>query len=193
MTIQRFRPAVLVAIVVLALYPAIGVMRAQEIAAKGAPTTLQFDGATRTRTKGFLELSATLTDANHKGISKRVISFYQQVDLLGTRDALLGTAETDSTGSAALTYQPAEEGQQTIIVRFAGDDTYAASEASDTIQVTNAVPPYAPTPEPLAGPARWLPRVLGLLVISVWLLLFGVFAVTAWGIKKVGRLSASEA
>ena len=187
MTLYRLRPALLAAALMLALCTPLAIL---PVRAAGAATTLKFDGATPTRTKGIVTLAAILTGPDRKPLSKRPINFYEQVDMLGPREALIGSFETDSTGRAELDYQPADSANRTIIVRFAGDPNYAASEAHGTVQVTDAVPLYAPAAEPLATPAWLLPRVMGMMVVLMWLLLFGVFVTTARRIRRVGRKEA---
>lgn len=184
MTIHRLRTVFLAAVLVLALCAPLETLQVRGAA---AATTLKFDGSTPTRTQGIVALAAILTGPDRKPLSKRPVNFYEHVDLMGPREALIGTAETDSTGTATVSYQPSNDGAQTITVRFPGDTAYAASEASDTIQISGAVPPYAPLAEPLAVPAWLLPRAMGLLIVLTWLILFGVFITTALGIRRLGR------
>lgn len=190
MTTRHSRPILLAVIIVLALCAQLGML---QVRGAGAATTLKFGGATTTKTKGIIVLRATLVGIDGKPISKRPINFYEQVELMGTRQALVGSAETDSTGTATLSYHPAEDGQQTIIVRFPGDEGNAASEARGVITVSGAVPLYAPAGEPLASPARWLPRILGMLIAATWLILIGVFFITTWGVRRMGRKATAGA
>ncbi len=134
--------------------------------------------------KGHLTLRATLSDQAGKPVTGRLVSFYEHVQLFGGRDALLGSATTDSTGYTAIDYQPVETGPQTIKVQFNGDDELAASEASSNITVTDATPVYWPEPLPLAEVRQWLPFGLASLVLATWAVLLGVSLRTIRGIRS---------
>jgi hypothetical protein len=153
----------------------------------GAATRLRVDEPTRTSTRGQLVLSATLMTGDGRFVSDRAIDFYQQTEFFGRRDALIGTATTDTTGVAILVYQPALRGTQTLVARFGGSGGFAAAEATTTIEVREVAEPFEPEPLPLATVRQWLPFGLGATVISVWAILLGVLARTAWGIKAAGR------
>jgi hypothetical protein len=143
--------------------------------------------------KGHLTLRATLATAAGAPASEKTISFYEHVDLFGGRDALLGSATTDSTGYAAIDYQPVETGSQTITVRFIGDSQLAGSEVSSNIDIRDAAPVYTPEPLPLATVRQWLPLGLASLVLATWVVLLGVAVRTIRGIRSVradeGRIS----
>jgi hypothetical protein len=134
--------------------------------------------------RGHLTLRATLTTAEGKPLGDRQVTFYQQVDLFGTRDALIATGSTDSTGFAAVDYQPVENGTQTIKARFLGDGGAASIETSTTITVRDAVPVYTPDPLPLATVRQWLPVGLATLVLATWAVLLGVTLRTVLGIRR---------
>ncbi len=68
-------------------------------------TALQMRSAT-TKTQGRLALYATLATADGQPVSDRTINFYEQVQFLGDRRAYLGSASTDASGQAILTYEP---------------------------------------------------------------------------------------
>lgn len=142
--------------------------------------------------KGHLTVSATLTTQAGKALSGELINFYQQTDLFGPRDALLGTATTDSSGYAAIDYQPAQTGSQVIKVRFSGDVHTAAADASRTIQVRDVIPPYTPDPLPLAQIRQWLPLGLASLVLGTWAVLLGVSLRTVLGIRAARAARKDE-
>ena len=137
--------------------------------------------------KGHLTLRATLTSAEGKPLGDRAVNFYQRVMLFGERDALIGTGTTDSTGYVAIDYQPVEDGSQMILARFLGDPSAGPAEASNTIQVRDSVPVYAPPPLPLASVRQWLPLGLATLVLATWAVLIGVTARAVLGIKGARR------
>ena len=148
------------------------------------PTTLTLGPAAPTRIKGQLSLSAKLTTQDSKPVSGQEIDFFVPVELFGSRDAFIGSATTDSTGQASLGYQPAQLGQQTIVARFTGGASYAASEARADIQVNETVPAIKTEPLPFAGLRDGLPIILVALVVVVWGVLLGVFLGTVRGIRR---------
>jgi hypothetical protein len=106
------------------------------------------------------------------------------------RDALLGSATSDATGFAAIDFQPAELGQHTITARFNGDEQYALSQISSTIEVREVAPIYVPEPLPLASVRQWLPLGLASLVLATWAVLLGITARTVLGVRAAGRRQA---
>jgi hypothetical protein len=142
--------------------------------------------------KGHLTLRATLVTTEGKALGERQVTFFEQVTVFGPRDALLGTATTDSTGYAAIDYQPAELGSQRIVVRFNGDEQYAPSLANSSIDVREVVPIYPPAPLPLASVRQWLPLGLASLVLGTWAVLLGVTLRTVLGVRAAGRRRASD-
>jgi hypothetical protein len=157
-----------------------------------APTTIAFGGASTTRTRGQLALTATLADAAGKPIGEREVAFYQRVAFFGARDAYIATATTDADGTATIVYEPAEAGQQSILVRFAGDTTYAEGSASGAIDVQDAGAPFAESPLPLASVRGWLPFVLGAFVLATWLALLGIFWRAISGVRAAVPVGRSE-
>ncbi len=151
-----------------------------------APTKLVVEGSGPTRVKGQLALAATLTGADGKPLGDRPVEFYLQVDFFGRRDAHLGTAATDSTGRAAIVFEPAELGRHTVIAYVAGAPGYAPAQATGSIDVGTVEPAFAAEPLPLALVSRWLPFVLGALVFATWTALLGTLVGT------VGRIKAAE-
>ncbi len=157
------------------------------------PTRLRFDAAVRTSVRGQLVLTAVLTSADGVVIPGRPIDFLLVLDLFGRREAQLGRAETDVAGVAALAYWPTLSGPQVIVVRFRGDERYARAESTSTIDVREAVLPFAEEPLPLAPVRQWMPAGLGLITVLVWGLLLGTLALTAGAIVRAGdRPSATS-
>jgi hypothetical protein len=156
-------------------------------AAQSAAPTLKVNGATRTSTRGVLALSATLSRADGTPLPDQEVSFYQQVDLFGPRDALLGSAATDSGGVAVLLYQAATRGRQTIKATFGGSSGVGKAEASTAIDVRDVVDPYEPDAEPLASLRQWLPVALTSVVVAVWALVLGIAGTSILRIRTRGR------
>lgn len=156
---------------------------------KSAPSTLTFRGASPARTQGHLTLAASLATAEGKPLSNRSIEFFQGVSLFGAREAYLGAAITDATGTAVIAFQPAQAGRHEITARFLGDDGYARAESSGAIEVREVAPPFRSRPLPFAGFAEWLPYALGALILAIWVVLASVFLRTAQGVRAAARAS----
>ena len=157
----------------------------------GSPTTLRLTTAPRINEKGretpgWLVLRAELKTTDGKPVTNQSVSFSQAVDLFGPREAALGEAKTDSTGLAALLYQPAQSGKQTINVSFAGGEGYAPSKTSSAIEVASVVPIFESQEEPLplAQIRPWLPIGLGGVVAAAWIVLLGVLLSTIRQIRN---------
>ena len=161
-------------------------------------TTIKLSSSQRlddngTPMKGQLILSAVMTAPDGKTINGQVISFYENVDLLGTRQALLGTATTDSTGSAAIAYQPAQSGNQTIIARSVGSAGFAAAEGQMSLDVSEVVPPFRSEAKPLASIGDAMAIIFGVATAGTWLVLLGVLLRAIVGIRSAGPLANGEA
>lgn len=163
---------------------ALGLLPQRVQAQAVAPTVVVVGPAAPTSVKGQLAVSAKLTTADGKPLNGQHVDFYLPVELFGSRQAFVGTATTDSTGAATIGYQPAQVGRQTIVARFTGGETYAASEASAEIQVGETVPAIKGEPLPFAGLREWVPIGMLALVVLVWGVLLGVLLGTVQGIRR---------
>jgi hypothetical protein len=152
-----------------------------------APTRLTLSEPTRGGLKGHLTLRAVLAAADGKALGERQVTFYGQSTVFGAREVVLGSATTDSTGLAAIDFQPTQLGEQTMLARFRGDDVFAAAQASGTLDVREIVPIYSADSLPLASVRQWLPLGLASLVLATWGVLLGITAVTVLGVRAVGR------
>jgi len=180
---RRLMFVVLATMVALPLATATALETASADAPNAVETSLRISGASASRVKGQLVLSATLTGPDGKPVNNRPVDFYQQVELLGTRDSYLGTALTDATGTASLAYQPAQKGQQTIKARSTLDESSPAVEAVSTIQVGQVVPPIPSEPLPLAPAGQWLVYAVSAVVLGVWAVLLAILATTVLGVR----------
>jgi len=115
-----------------------------------------------------VNLSARLVQADGKPIGSRPVIFFVRTAVFGNRLMPLGTANTDSSGTAAMTYTPTWEGDQHLVLRFAGDVAYASAETTATALVRVATPAYQAEQEPLIAARRWLPVAAGAVVVGVW-------------------------
>ncbi len=142
--------------------------------------------------RGQLILTATLTTADGKPVSDQQVQFYEQVTFMGgQREALLGTATTDSTGAAAIQYQPAHVGTDTIIVRFASSGGYQAAESQLQLDVTDVVPPFTTEPAPFSSVGTGLSIAFALLVVGTWAILLGTLLRSVIGIRAAARTLAA--
>lgn len=134
-------------------------------------------------------VSARLTDADGKPIGNAPITFWLDVELLGSRKAFAGSATTDATGTARI---PATPRQQTYQVRatYAGDDTHLAIEGTAILEF----PPERVTPVQIVAPPSKIqtlrtvmPRVMGIVVALLWLFFA---AATVYVVRSVRRPAA---
>lgn len=133
--------------------------------------------------KGQFLISATLTTADGRFVVNSPVQFVENVEFFGQRSADLGSSVTDSTGYAAVVYQPSQTGQHTIIARFGGDSQHAASDATYALNATDVVPPFIAPPLPLASVGKWLSVSMAVLGVAFWLVLLGVLGRTVWRIR----------
>jgi hypothetical protein len=151
-------------------------------------TDLRLDRATRTSTPGLLVLSAVLTTTDGRPLSDQPVDFYLYSEVFGPRDVHIGAAKTDATGVALISYQPALRGRQTIKARFSGNENYAQAQTSSAIDVREVKPPFVPEPLPLASILPWLLPGIGVILVSVWGALLGVFLSAVLGINAASSV-----
>jgi hypothetical protein len=175
---KRFGLSLVLAVAIAALGAGIWDMAfAEPLQANATTLTLNSDPRLNQKgavLKGQYVIAATLS-AGNKFISQQPVVFREHVDLFGPRDADLGTAVTDSTGTAVIFYQPAVTGPQLISAQFVGDDAFAGSSATITLDVREVVPVFTSDPSPLASVGKWLTVSLGVLGVAFWAVVLGTF------------------
>ncbi|MHB1415534.1 MAG: hypothetical protein ACYC1C_09790 [Chloroflexota bacterium] len=155
---------------------------------QGAPTVLNVKEQSAAKSSGRVVLSATLTTPDGQPLNNLPVKFYQEVDLLGSREAYLGTATTNATGTATLSFQSSEQAKPTVKVRFEGNDGYVAAQAVFTLSGVQAASPFVAEVAPLAPVGRWLTNAALAAVLAVGLLLLGILLSTAHSIRaSAGR------
>jgi len=165
-----------------------------ESASQPSPATMTLNTAPSLDGKGHkitgqLLLVVTFTAADGTALNNKTVDFYEHVTFVGSdREAKLGTATTDSTGVAAIAYRPAQNGQHTLVARFAGDEAAAKTETTSTIKVSDAVSPFAPKAAPLASVRQWLSVGVAMVVVGVWMFLFGILLRVVLGIRAEARV-----
>jgi 5-hydroxyisourate hydrolase-like protein (transthyretin family) len=133
------------------------------------------------------QLVVHLAMDNGEPITGVEVQFLRQVDFLGLRTIPLGTARSDASGDARTTLEATSEEEQTIVVRFAGDEHYEAAELTEQV----ALSPLVAVAPPVTGKAALspissaMPGLLGLTAAGVWLLMFGLIAFTVLAIRRV--------
>lgn len=124
-------------------------------------------------------------------IAGALIDFWAEVEILGTRTALLGTAITDATGVARVPISPRRPDYR-IRATFAGNELYAPVETAVVLSFpAERVEPVeisAPA-SPLATLRTVMPRAMGIVVALLWIF----FAVAVfYVVKTIHRHSASS-
>jgi hypothetical protein len=135
---------------------------------------------------------ATLTTEDGRYLGNRPLQIVEPIDFFGRREAMLGTALTDGTGMAAVTYQPSQDGNHLVVVRFRGDSEYSATKSQLEIVAADVISPFAEEALPLASVGTALAIVLAFLGIAFWAVLLGVMGGTAWRIQRAPRLQHSS-
>jgi hypothetical protein len=169
-------------IVALILVLALGTAALAQ-AAEDQSASLTFEGAGKTRVKGQIILSATLTTTDGKPVGDRTVEFYQQTSIFGDRESHIGSAVTDSSGTAVLAYRPAQTGQQTISIYFTGGSGLVSTSTTGTITVNEVAALFESHPLPLVLLGQWLPVVLAAFVVAAWGVLLGTFVKVVVGLR----------
>lgn len=120
-----------------------------------------------------------------EAIAGEMVEFSRQVDFLGSRTIVLGSATTDANGDARLAIEPSSQAL-TVVATFAGDDDYLPVQ--QTIDVAASAPApadNAPAVTPSLAPISGLmPRLLILVALGVWIFLIGIAAATTLAIRR---------
>ncbi len=128
-------------------------------------------------TRGYV-VSAHVTK-DTKPVGQVEVSFYDVIDLLGSRQMLIGSRLTDGQGEASVTYLPAELGHHDLVVRAAEADAVVA-EARSSFDARVAAPrTYSREQLPLERFSSGLPLVAAGVLVVVWALFAFAFVGTA--------------
>lgn len=170
MSLRRLVPALVVVCAVMA--PALPV-RGQQSDLPAPTLTVRLQTATLPDLPD--NIAARLTDASGDPISGAQIRFAVQVDILGTRNAVLGTAETDATGVALMPLTP-RRAEYTVKATFEGSEVAAPAETvmpitfpDDKVQQIEIVAP----PSALGSLETVMPRAMGIVVALLWVFFAG--------------------
>ncbi len=123
-------------------------------------------------------IAARLVAKDRADLNGIDVAFYDIRPLLGTREMLIGSATTNGSGVAQLSYLPAEPGKHEIVARPVSWDQLQATEAHASFQA-DAVAPAAYVREhlPLERFSAPLPYAAALVLVGVW----GLFAFIVLG------------
>ena len=127
-------------------------------------------------------LDAHLVTTDGKPVNDVAVRFYEIVDLLGSREMLVGVATTDGQGRTSLSYLPARTGPHAIVVRFAGRDRVPPAEGRTAFLATAAAAPYLPERSPLSAFSDAVPYAVAAVVLAVWSLIGFALIGTARGV-----------
>lgn len=178
-TLGRAAGAVGVALLLMAALGAIGVTRAQ-------PAYAATDGAVSTAASADpivdvaaveegldITVTATVTSAGSP-VEGALVNFYESTAMFAPGDNLvpLGAVQTDSAGTAAVTYQAATTGPRTISANYLPTVLGDPVAGTTNLDVTEAVDNYSPpAPAPLEEAGRAFTTGTFGLVIVVFLIL----------------------
>jgi hypothetical protein len=119
---------------------------------------------------GSWQLQALVTDAAGAPVGGASVHVAVEEPFLGTTNAvIIGSASTDTTGTASIRYVPTWNGAQVLVATTAGSD--AANSVPVTLDVSGAQPaipaaaPTLPVMSAVAGPAAVA------VALTVWLIL----------------------
>jgi hypothetical protein len=136
--------------------------------------------------RGYV-LGAHVSTPDGRPAGSASVTFYDVVDLLGTREMLVGTATADGRGDASLDYLPATAGTHQIVARTAGIPKTASGEARTTLDAAIAAPPYHAEVPGIAAFQDALPYGVGVVLVCVWSLIAFALVGTARGVARGAR------
>ena len=164
----------------------------QESTAQPVATTLALQTAPLLDDKGDaipgrVLLIAMLATGDDVSVSEQEISFFERIEFIGEdRNASLGSAITDVTGTAVIAYQPSTLDDHTVWAKFGGDDSLGASESDTALVLVDTLSPtFESEGSPLESVRRLLPWGVGLVVFATWAVVLGALVRTVLGVRKV--------
>jgi hypothetical protein len=126
-----------------------------------------------------IAVSAYLVDPLGSPIYNAPISFGYDIEFLNVSDSVdIGTAVTDETGLALLTWEPRSEGSINITATFEGNEVFAPATGASPLEVLpggqlyRELPPYR-----IPGANVWLTTGL---ITTVWVIFIGSLALVGW-------------
>lgn len=135
-------------------------------------------------------IAARLTDADGTPLGNSRVEFWLGADFLGDRYVFIGEAQTDASGVARVQLEPHKEMYEARAT-FDGDEEHAATEATAQLRFrTQRVVTFAEgDPTQLGGLRVVMPRVMGVVVGVLWVMLLGLWFVTVRMIRRAGEVT----
>lgn len=141
-------------------------------------------------------LGVTLTTTDGAPVSGARVSAYAVVELLGDRQALLGSGVTDATGVARIPVVPRHP-EYRIVLRFAGGGEHAPSTIEQTVvfpdEAVRAYEHEHGTHALLDPVRRFMPGAISLTVLLLWLGLAVLAVATIRTIRTASDVPAPSA
>lgn len=113
------------------------------------------------------------------------VNFYIVTTVFGERLMKVGTAVSDSGGTASVVYRPTWTGDHTVVVHFDGAEGYEPVETSYRFDALVAESAFEPADFGINSVRRWLPVAVGIAVLAVWISLVYALVNTVMGIRKI--------
>jgi hypothetical protein len=135
----------------------------------------------QSNTEGIF-VSAQLTDAG-KPLVNEPVEFDVAANFFGEQQVILGTAQTDITGTATIIYQPTQDGTYDFTAHFRGDGTYPHIQITKTVTYSGPVSQYTPESAGLKPVREWITPVIYAGVGLFWVLLIIIGIRTLRGIS----------
>jgi hypothetical protein len=132
---------------------------------------------------GTWRLSAKVTDGDGAAQSQISVTFTAATVFFGERWVPLGTAVTDTSGTASLIYTPSWNGAQTLVARAGTPGGVRLSEPM-VIDVIGALPGIALEPDDLPLVRAWALPIGVAVVVAVWVVLAFLFFSAVIGIAR---------
>ncbi|MDE3111975.1 MAG: hypothetical protein KGK34_03435 [Chloroflexota bacterium] len=166
-----------------------GGVSAQRPAAAAAPNAARVQlrtSAAASAPDGYV-LAASVATPDGRPAAGATVTFYEVVDLLGSREMLIDSATSDGRGNASVVYLPARAGSHEIVARSTGIAKAASGEARSTLEATVTAKAYAPETPSISAFYNAVPYGVGLVVLAVWLLIAFALLGTARGVVRGAR------
>jgi plastocyanin len=143
---------------------------------------------------GSVSIAATLQGEDGKPIPRAEVRFYARQEFLGQAGLVeIGVVKTLPNGYASVLYHPTTRDPRTIVAKFSGVGTYAATEKEiSLIGSDQFVPRGVPaTDDSLHGLKGAAHVALVVVIACVWLA-FAFLGLQALGIERAGRGGGPE-
>lgn len=149
-------------------------------------TNLRLSSSAGVAGGGPVTVMAVLRDVRGAPVPRAEVRFLADTTFIGrSGKAEIGKAKTDPNGVIFFVYQPTIDTQkQTISAHFEGAGVYDESQQTVEIEVAGKVPAaYTEVPVGLSAVRTWAPRVLILVLLSIW----STFAYVAYQGSQIRR------